>query len=63
MADGPTLQLALHPSIHEIPQAEWDLCAGTDNPFVSFAFLSAVEDSGSAGTRTGWLPQIGRAHV
>ncbi len=57
MADGPTLQLALHPSIHEIPQAEWDLCAGTGNPFVSFAFLSAVEDSGSAGARTGWLPQ------
>ena len=32
-------------------------CAGDDNPFVSHAFLSAVEDSGSAGPRTGWLPQ------
>ncbi len=57
MADGTELQLALHPSIHEVPEAEWDSCAGTENPFVSFAFLSAVEDSGSAGTRTGWLPQ------
>ena len=26
----------------------------TDNPFVSYAFLSALEDSGSIGPRTGW---------
>ena len=30
---------------------------GRDNPFVSHAFLGAMEDSGSAGPRTGWLPQ------
>ena len=52
-----TLTLTLHASIHEIAAADWDLCAGTDNPFVSHAFLSAVEDSGSTGKRTGWLPQ------
>jgi predicted N-acyltransferase len=33
------------------------LCAGPDNPFVSHAFLACVEDSGSAGPRTGWLPR------
>ena len=27
------------------------------NPFVSHAFLSALEDSGCVGQRTGWLPQ------
>ena len=54
---SPTLTLSLHQSIAEIPAVEWDLCAGDDNPFVSHAFLSAVEDSGSAGPRTGWLPQ------
>ncbi len=53
----PTLSLSLHRSIHEIAPDDWDACAGPDNPFVSFAFLSAVEDSGSAGSRTGWLPQ------
>jgi predicted N-acyltransferase len=37
--------------------AEWDACAGPDNPFVSFAFLSALEESGSVTARTGWLPQ------
>jgi uncharacterized protein len=35
---------------------EWDACAGHDNPFVGHAFLSALEDSGSATARTGWQP-------
>jgi predicted N-acyltransferase len=52
-----SLTLSLHRAIAEIDAADWDGCAGTDNPFVSHAFLSAVEDSGSAGPRTGWLPQ------
>ncbi len=58
MPDGlPPLTLTLHASILGIGAAEWDACAGDANPFVSHAFLSAVEDSGSAGPRTGWLPQ------
>ncbi|HET8611946.1 MAG TPA: GNAT family N-acetyltransferase [Sphingomonas sp.] len=35
---------------------EWDACAGKDNPFVGHAFLSALEDSGSATARAGWQP-------
>ena len=59
MPDGPLpLTLTLHPRIAEIAPADWNACAGADNPFVSHAFLSALEDSGSAGPRTGWLPQI-----
>lgn len=42
--------------IHAIGQAQWDKCAGTDNPFVSFAFLSAMEDSASTTAQTGWQP-------
>jgi predicted N-acyltransferase len=57
-----TLSLSLHPSIEAIDPSEWDLCAGRDNPFVSHAFLSAVEDSGSAGPRTGWLPRHATLH-
>ena len=58
MPDGtPTLTLTLHRAIKEIPAADWDACAGDGNPFVSHAFLSVVEDSGSATARTGWLPQ------
>jgi uncharacterized protein len=51
------LTLTLHTAIAEIPAAEWDLCAGDDNPFVSHAFLSVLEESGSTSARTGWLPQ------
>jgi uncharacterized protein len=36
--------------------AAWDACAGHANPFVSHAFLTALETSGSATTRTGWQP-------
>ncbi len=58
MPDGsPALSLTLHGAIAEISAAEWDACAGAGNPFVGHAFLSAVEDSGSAGPRTGWLPR------
>ena len=58
MPDGSTaLTLTLHTRIADVPAPDWDACAGPDNPFVSHAFLSALEDSGSAGARTGWLPQ------
>ena len=58
MPDGAaTLTLTLHAAIEEIDADAWDACAGRDNPFVSHAFLSAMEDSGSANARTGWLPQ------
>jgi predicted N-acyltransferase len=58
MPDGSaTLTLTLHAHIAEIDAADWDACAGAGNPFVSHEFLSAMEDSGSANSRTGWLPQ------
>ena len=56
--DGPApLTLTLHRRIAEIPPAEWDACAGDDNPIIGHAFLSALEDSGSAVPDRGWLPQ------
>ncbi|MGZ8284822.1 MAG: GNAT family N-acetyltransferase [Allosphingosinicella sp.] len=36
--------------------ADWDRCAGAADPFLSHAFLSALEESGSATARTGWRP-------
>jgi len=45
-------------SIGQISAEEWDGCANPAgqpyNPFVSHAFLSALENSGSAVARTGW---------
>lgn len=34
----------------------WDACAGTANPFVSHAFLTALEESHSVGGHSGWTP-------
>src|SRR5687768_4665819 len=39
-----------------IAAADWDACAGADNPFVTHAFFTALEDSGSAVAATGWQP-------
>jgi uncharacterized protein len=46
-----------------VPIEAWDACAGAGdpcgsaaNPFVSHAFLSALEESGCVGERSGWLP-------
>ena len=51
------LALSLHRSIADIPAQEWDACAGDDNPFLSHAFLLALEESGSAVPDRGWFPQ------
>jgi predicted N-acyltransferase len=40
----------------KIAAADWDACAGTNDPFVSHAFLLALEESGSANADTGWAP-------
>jgi uncharacterized protein len=57
MADQTSLSLQVYPRIAGIGQAAWDACAGTANPFVSYGFLSALEDSGSVGGRSGWHPR------
>ncbi|BAT21040.1 hypothetical protein AA0311_0487 [Asaia bogorensis NBRC 16594] len=49
--------LTLHASIAEIDAALWDRCAGDDNPFLSHGFFLTLEESGSVGVRTGWLPR------
>ncbi|MCA1197687.1 GNAT family N-acetyltransferase [Sphingomonas sp. R647] len=40
--------------VASIPAAQWDACAGDSNPFLSHAFLAALEASGSVGAGTGW---------
>ena len=48
-------RLRLEGSVGAVAAADWDAHAG-DNPFVSHAFLTALEDSGSVGEGTGWQP-------
>jgi predicted N-acyltransferase len=58
MADGGCgVTVKVVSALSDIPAAAWDACAGRDNPFVSHAFLEALEASGSATAESGWLPQ------
>ncbi len=40
--------------VSSILPGDWDACAGDGNPFVSHAFLSILERSGSVSPRAGW---------
>ncbi|MCH4150921.1 MAG: GNAT family N-acetyltransferase [Sphingobium sp.] len=40
--------------VSSIDPAQWDACAGDGDPFLSHAFLAALEESGSVGPGTGW---------
>ena len=56
MADRESEVLAeIGPSVGSIGAAEWDSLERSD-PFVSHAFLSALEESASVGAETGWSP-------
>ena len=57
MPDSLSVTLRIETDITAIAASDWDACAGPDNPFVSHAFLAALEESGSAKGKTGWLPQ------
>ncbi len=63
MPDGSdAIEIHALAGIDKIAAEHWDSCAGSDNPFVSHAFLLALEQSGSATAETGWLPQHLVAH-
>ena len=47
-------------SLSDVGQAEWDALVRVQeqpNPFLSYAFLHALHESGSAAPETGWQPQ------
>jgi uncharacterized protein len=52
----PRVTLRVGDGVSSFDATAWDACAGNTNPFVSHAFLSALEDSGSAVAKTGWQP-------
>ncbi|MCE2870911.1 MAG: GNAT family N-acetyltransferase [Oxalobacteraceae bacterium] len=47
-------------SLAEVDQSRWDQLVNSQpesNPFLSYAFLHALHESGSASEKTGWQPQ------
>ncbi|MEM6587482.1 MAG: GNAT family N-acetyltransferase [Pseudomonadota bacterium] len=62
--DGQSVTLTAYHSLGNIAEATWDACACPEaadgrpiDPFTTYRFLKALEDSGSVGTGTGWQPQ------
>jgi len=55
MSDGEfTIRSA--EAVSDLPAAQWDALTNGANPFMSHAFLSLLEESGSVGGRSGWRP-------
>lgn len=52
---GDELAARIAGSVGAFDRAAWNALAG-DNPFMSYEFLTALEDSGSVGPGTGWQP-------
>jgi predicted N-acyltransferase len=41
----------------DLPASQWDALTPDDQPFISHAFLSTLEESGCLGKATGWQPE------
>ncbi|MBD3679910.1 MAG: N-acetyltransferase [Rhodobacteraceae bacterium] len=59
------IEINIHDSLSEIGETDWDACACPEvadggrphDPFTTYRFLHALEDSGSVGPGTGWQPR------
>ena len=56
------IQITPHARLADIGQPDWDACACPGpgrpvDPFVTYRFLAALEDSRSTGTGSGWQPR------
>jgi len=52
--DGSEMTVSVVERLAEVERDAWDACVGADNPFVSYDFLSSLEDSGCITPATGW---------
>ncbi len=53
-SEAYTVQIV--PGISGLDREQWNALNTSQNPFMSYEFLSAMEDSGSVGPGTGWDP-------
>jgi predicted N-acyltransferase len=67
--DGSTIEITTLNTLRGIDPADWDACACPEassgraiDPFTTYRFLKALEDSGSVGTGSGWNPHYLTAH-
>jgi predicted N-acyltransferase len=51
------VKLELREGLTGIKPAEWDTLVGDGSPFLEWAWLASLEESGCVAASTGWLPQ------
>ncbi|MFD3188699.1 GNAT family N-acetyltransferase [Sedimentitalea sp. HM32M-2] len=69
--DQAQIEIRINGALSQIAAADWDACACPEaagggrpvDPFTTYRFLSALEQSGSVGPGTGWQPQYLTAHL
>ena len=69
--DQAQIEIHVLNSLAQIAPEDWDACAcpeaadggAPDDPFTTYRFLKALEDSGSVGTGTGWQPHYLAAYL
>lgn len=66
-----TIEIRMLSSVTELSEADWDACACPEaqdggrpfDPFTTWRFLNALEQSGSVGAGTGWEPHYLAAYL
>ncbi len=57
------VRLTVVGSLADVPADEWDALVDANDPFLAYAFLTALERSGSVGGDSGWDPVYLLAHA
>ena len=57
------MQLTIHKNLSSLEQGAWNALNSSDNPFLRYEFLHALENTGCVGDGTGWIPQYVSAQV
>jgi len=62
MDGSQSIEITVLGSLGDVAAADWDACAGDGlapavDPFTTHRFLLALEESGSVGHGTGWMPR------
>ena len=55
MIEGADISLKVLSRISDVSEDVWDSLHGSRNPFISHAYLDALEQSGAVSAETGWL--------
>jgi hypothetical protein len=58
MADHPpTVEVRLEEGVSCLPRDEWNWIVGDESPFLEWAFLASLEESGTLDRDSGWIPK------